>query len=160
MGVGGHVENATLDLRTRVLAASGGGLSCRAVRGERAIAPGLIANALAPNHPFAEPIGVASNYQAAIFVVILLDDAATATFISIIVASIIVDPWTSRTNFDSDLSVSGRPGGGSPGAGSRCSGAEPSATSIRAGTTSCAGQHPPVSSRARLRLRSRAPIGA
>jgi hypothetical protein len=112
MGVGGHVENATLDLRTRVLAASGGGLSCRAVRGERAIAPGLIANALAPNHPFAEPIGVASNYQAAIFVVILLDDAATATFISIIVASIIVDPWTSRTKFDSDLSVSGRPGGG------------------------------------------------
>ena len=24
----------------------------------------------------------------------------------------IVDPWTSRTKFDSDLSVSGRPGGG------------------------------------------------
>ena len=72
----------------------------------------LIADALAPNHPFAEPIGVASNYHAAIIVVILLDDAATATFISIIVASIIVDPWTSRTNFDSDLSVSGRPGGG------------------------------------------------
>jgi hypothetical protein len=72
----------------------------------------LIADALAPNHPFAEAIGVASNYHAAIIVVILLDDAATATFISIIVASIIVDPWTSRTNFDSDLSVSGRPGGG------------------------------------------------
>jgi len=71
----------------------------------------LIADALAPNHPFAIPIGVASNYHAAIIVVILLDDAATATFISIIVASIIVDPWTSRTKFDSDLSVSGRPGG-------------------------------------------------
>jgi hypothetical protein len=77
-----------------------------------ALSSNLIADALAPNHPFAEPISVASNDHAAVIVVILLDDAAAATFISIIVASIIVNPWTSRTNFDSDLSVSWRPGGG------------------------------------------------
>ena len=79
----------------------------RAADTERPPTRTLIADALAPSHPFAKPICVASNYHAAIIVVILLNDAATATFISIIVPSIIVDPWTSRTKFDSDLSVSG-----------------------------------------------------
>jgi hypothetical protein len=69
----------------------------------------LIANALAPLHSLAEAISVSSNYHAAL--VLLFDDAAPTFNVARRRLPLLVDAWASWTDFNSELSLSGRADG-------------------------------------------------
>jgi hypothetical protein len=69
--------------------------------------PFLIANALAPNHPLAEAVDGASLDDPAIIVIVLLYDA-TPTFVAFVAwlpVAVVINAWSPRTNFNSDLSL-------------------------------------------------------
>ncbi len=68
--------------------------------------PFLIANALAPNHPLAEAVDGASLDYPATNVIVLLYDA-TPTFVAWLPVAVVINAWSPRTNFNSDLSLRG-----------------------------------------------------